>query len=161
MTRKSSLASGALVAVLAAVAATAGCASAGGSDAAAGASAAAASSQLDFGVDMARRGLWNEALFRFEQARRERPADAKVLNNLAVAYEAVGRFDEALAAYKEASRLAPGERNLKLNYSRFLEFYQGFRPPPATPPAVAPPAAPPATPPAGSAEAAERPEVTP
>jgi len=98
-----------------------GCASTGGA-------ASGASSQLAFGVDMARRGLWNEALFRFEQARRDRPADAAVLNNLAVAYEAVGRFDDALDAYKEASRLAPGDRGVKRNYSRFLEFYQSYRP---------------------------------
>jgi Flp pilus assembly protein TadD len=106
-------------ALIAAVAAT-GCASAGKSG-------TAASSQIAFGIDMARRGLWNEALFRFEQARRERPADAKVLNNLAVAYEAVGRFDDAHAAYQEAVRLAPAERGLKLNHSRFLEFYQSYR----------------------------------
>jgi Flp pilus assembly protein TadD len=129
MTRKASLAGCALFAALAA----AGCASGAPST-------PRASSQVAFGVDMARRGLWNEALFRFEQARGERPSDAKVLNNLAVAYEAVGRFDEALELYKEASRLAPGERGLKLNYSRFLEFYQNYRPKPpaATPPPAAP-----------------------
>jgi len=100
----------------------AGCASSGGG------AGSSAGSQLDFGVDMARRGLWNEALFRFEQARGERPSDPAVLNNLAVAYEAVGRFDDALAAYKEATRVAPAERDIKSNYSRFLEFYQSYRP---------------------------------
>lgn len=114
MRRRSSLRGGALLLVV--LAATA-CASGGGGS----------SSQLGFGVDMARRGLWNEALFRFEQARQTSPADPKVLNNLAVAYEAVGRFDDALAVYKEASRLAPGERGVRLNYSRFLEFYQSYR----------------------------------
>jgi len=117
MTRNASLVWGALLAVSTAI----GCASSGGADSRAG-------SQLDFGVDMARRGLWNEALFRFEQAREQRPADPAVLNNLAVAYEAVGRFDDALAAYKEATRIAPGERDVKRNYSRFLEFYQNYRP---------------------------------
>ncbi|MCM2269455.1 MAG: tetratricopeptide repeat protein [Thermoanaerobaculia bacterium] len=117
MTRFASLVGCAGIAALA----VAGCASSP-------ATGGGASSQVDFGIDMARRGLWNEALFRFEQARRERPADPKVLNNLAVAYEAVGRFDEALALYKEASRVAPGDRGLKLNYSRFLEFYQNYRP---------------------------------
>jgi len=113
------------------VTATCGCASGGKK-------IGSAASQLDFGIDMAKRGLWNEALFRFEQARRERPADAKVLNNLAVAYEAVGRFDDALATYKEATQLAPGERGLKVNYSKFLEFYQSFRPKPAAAPAATP-----------------------
>jgi Flp pilus assembly protein TadD len=127
MTGKASLAGCVLLAALAA----AGCASGA-------TSSPQASSQVAFGVDMARRGLWNEALFRFEQARRERPSDAKVLNNLAVAYEAVGRFVEAAELYKEASRLAPGERGLKLNYSRFLEFYQNYRP---KPPAAATPSA--------------------
>lgn len=108
--------------VLLAVVTTAGCASSGGGP------RSTAGSQLDFGVDMARRGLWNEALFRFEQARGERPSDPAVLNNLAVAYEAVGRFDDALATYEEATRVAPGERDIKRNYSRFLEFYQSYRP---------------------------------
>ena len=90
--------------------------------------AKAAAEQLAFGVDMAKRGLWSEALFRFEQARQLDPADAKVWNNLAVAYEAVGRFDEAHAAYKEAVKLAPTNKSLKRNVSRFLEFYQGFKP---------------------------------
>ena len=83
--------------------------------------------QLRFGVEMARRGLWSEALFRFEQSRSLRPGDPKVLNNIAVAYEAVGRFDDALALYKQAIAAAPGNRDVKSNYSRFLEFYQSYR----------------------------------
>ena len=59
-------------------------------------------SQLAFGVDMAKRGLWSEALFRFEQARRLQPASVSILNNLAICYEAGGRFEEALATYREA-----------------------------------------------------------
>jgi Flp pilus assembly protein TadD len=82
--------------------------------------------QLRFGVDMARRGLWREAMFRFEQARELRPGDGEVLNDLAISYEAVGRFDDALATYKEALRLAPANPKLKKNYARFLEFYQGY-----------------------------------
>jgi Tfp pilus assembly protein PilF len=84
--------------------------------------------EISFGVKMAQRGLWNEALFRFEQAAEERPDDARVLNNLAVAYEAVGQFDKALEAYQRALRADPGNRELKRNYSRFVEFYQAFKP---------------------------------
>jgi Flp pilus assembly protein TadD len=95
----------------------------------------AAKAQLAFGVDMARRGLWNEALFRFEQAKQQRPNDPSVLNNLAVAYEAVGRFDDADAAYRAALQLAPGHRDIKKNATRFREFLQSFRggKPPAAP----------------------------
>jgi Tfp pilus assembly protein PilF len=84
--------------------------------------------QLAFGVEMARRGLWNEALFRFRQALSENPGDARILNNLAVAYEAVGLFDEALEHYQKAVKVDPGNAQLKRNYARFVEFYQSFRP---------------------------------
>lgn len=87
-----------------------------------------APAQMDFGVEMARQGLWAEALFRFEQASRRSPSDAEVLNNLAVAHEALGQFDEALDAYQRAIRAAPSNKELKRNYSRFVEFYRSFRP---------------------------------
>ncbi len=87
-----------------------------------------AGSQIQFGVDMARRGLWNEALFRFERALRERPGDGRVLNNIAVSYEALGFFDESLEAYRKALEASPSDRDLRNNYSRFLEFYQSFKP---------------------------------
>lgn len=139
---------------------------------ASGKSAPDGKSQLAFGVDMAKRGLWSEALFRFEQAKLLEPGRVSVLNNLAICYEAGGRFEEALATYREALRLAPENRVVKQNYSRFAEFYQGFRPrkpaaPPTAPAPVAPTApdapatsdAPPSTPapadtPAAPAEAA-------
>lgn len=84
--------------------------------------------QLKFGVDMAKRGLWSEALFRFRQAEELDPNNFRVWNNLAVAYEANGMFDEALDAYQTALRMEPGNRELRRNYSRFVEFYQSFRP---------------------------------
>ena len=84
--------------------------------------------QLSFGIQMAKRGLWSEALFRFQQADKMAPGDPKTLNNLAVAYEAVGRFDDALAYYQKALKASPSARDLKKNYARFVEFYQGFKP---------------------------------
>lgn len=85
-------------------------------------------SQLDFGVEMARRSLWSEALFRFRQAQVEQPSNPRILNNMAVAYEALGQFEQALESYQQALRLDPGNRELKRNYARFVEFYQGFKP---------------------------------
>ena len=87
-----------------------------------------ASEQMKFGVQMARRGLWSEALFRFQQADKLEPGNAKTLNNLAVAYEAVGQFENALEYYKKALQANPSNGDLKKNYARFVEFYQGFRP---------------------------------
>lgn len=87
-----------------------------------------ADAQVDFGVAMARRGLWSEALFRFRQAERLEPNSFRVLNNLAVASEANGMFDRALDYYQRALKIAPSNRELRRNYSRFIEFYQSFRP---------------------------------
>ncbi|NJL27707.1 MAG: tetratricopeptide repeat protein [Thermoanaerobaculia bacterium] len=85
-------------------------------------------SQLSFGVQMARRGLWSEALFRFRQAERAKPGDPRILNNIAVAYEALGKFDKALEYYQNAIKADAGNKDLKRNYSRFVEFYRNFKP---------------------------------
>jgi tetratricopeptide (TPR) repeat protein len=89
---------------------------------------ASAQEQLSFGVEMARRGLWNEALFRFRQADRLDPDNPQILNNLAVASEATGQFEKALALYRRALEISPGDRDLRRNFSRFIEFYQGLKP---------------------------------
>lgn len=89
--------------------------------------------QLDFGVEMARRGLWSEALFRFKRAHELNPSDARILNNMAVAYEALGQFDNALRHYQDAVKADPTNRDLKRNYARFVEFYRAFRPDEAEP----------------------------
>ena len=88
-----------------------------------------ATQQLQFGTDMAKRGLWSEALFRFRQASRLDPGNARILNNVAVAYEALGLFDQALEAYRQALAVSPSDRELRENYSSFVDFYQNFRPP--------------------------------
>ena len=85
-------------------------------------------SEVDFGVSMAKRGLWAEALFRFQQADKDRPNDPEILNNMAVAYEAVGKFEEALDTYKRALQAGPTNSDLKRNYSAFIAFYQSYRP---------------------------------
>ncbi|HXT20480.1 MAG TPA: tetratricopeptide repeat protein, partial [Thermoanaerobaculia bacterium] len=87
-----------------------------------------ADSQTAFGVRMAARGLWSEAFFRFQQAQRlEGGNSPRLLNNLAVASEALGKFDQALDYYKQGLQQAPGDRELKANYDRFVSFYESFR----------------------------------
>ncbi len=88
---------------------------------------ATADSQLAFGVDMARRGLWSEALFRFHQAAQAEPQNPRVLNNLGVAYEATGDYDKALSFYQQALKIEPNNRELRANYGRFVEFYQAYK----------------------------------
>lgn len=86
-----------------------------------------ASAQLSFGIDMARRGLWTEALFRFHEAERLDPDNPRIHSDLAVAYEASGQWDKALASYQKALKLAPNDKGIRTNYARFAEFYQGFK----------------------------------
>lgn len=87
----------------------------------------AGEAQLTFGVKMAQQGLWSEALFRFHQAEKADPANARIRNNLAVAYEATGDFEKALAYYKQALEAAPNDRTMRGNYARFVEFYQAYK----------------------------------
>lgn len=85
------------------------------------------SSQLDFGVQMAKTNLWREALFRFERAVTLDPDNAMALNNLAVAYEGIGEFEKARDAYSRALRLDRSNQHIQKNYSRFVEFYSRNR----------------------------------
>lgn len=87
-----------------------------------------AESQLKFGIQMAKRGLWNEALFRFSRVLQQRPGDVRVLNNIAVAYEAIGEFDTALEYYRRALEGDSANRELRRNYAQFVEFYESLRP---------------------------------
>lgn len=88
-------------------------------------------SQLDLGVKAARRGYWQEALLRFENANAIDPHNPRVLNDLAVAYEAVGRYDAARTTYETGLALAPGDRNLNKNYALFKEFAASYLKKPA------------------------------
>jgi Flp pilus assembly protein TadD len=85
------------------------------------AAAPASRQQLRFGVDVAKRGLWAEARFRFERAVALDPANASAFNNLAVACEQQGDFEKARQAYEEALRLKPGHRQIQQNYDLFRE----------------------------------------
>jgi len=83
--------------------------------------------QLDFGVEAARKGLWREALFRWEKAHKLSPNNPRILNNLAVASENTGDFKKAEAFYQEALRLQPGNRDIRQNYDLFSAFYKEFK----------------------------------
>lgn len=83
-----------------------------------------AGEQVNRGYRAAKRGYWQEALFRFRRASALTPNDPRVLNNIAVALEASGRFEEALVAYETALAVAPNDRVLRQNYSWFREFYE-------------------------------------
>jgi Flp pilus assembly protein TadD len=77
--------------------------------------------EIRFGIDVARKGLWNEARFRFEKAVSLDPDNAEALNNLAIALEQQGAFDQAREAYEKALKLKPGSLYIQQNYDLFRE----------------------------------------
>ena len=80
-----------------------------------------AENELKFGVDVARKGLWQEARFRFERAVVLDPDNASALNNLAIALEQQGDFDKAREAYERAIKLKPKSLYIQQNYDLFRE----------------------------------------
>lgn len=72
----------------------------------------------DFAIAAARRGLWQEAALRWEEALRTQPNDARFLNNIGVAREASERFDEALEAYRKALAADPKNEDYARNLRR-------------------------------------------
>ena len=86
------------------------------------------SSDNKFALEAARKGLWKEALFRWQMALEKDPNNARLHNNLAVAYENEGEYDLALKEYRIARRLDSGNRYIKDNYDSFIRFYQKLKP---------------------------------
>lgn len=82
-----------------------------------------AKDQVAFGIDVASKGLWKEATFRWEQAVKLDPTYAEAWNDLGVGYEQLGRFDEARKAYEKAIEVAPGNTFIRNNYDLFREIY--------------------------------------
>lgn len=80
-----------------------------------------AGEQLRFGIEVARKGLWTEARFRFERAVALDPENAQALNNLGVALEQQGDFAKAGEAYQRALKLKPGDLYIQQNYDLFRE----------------------------------------
>lgn len=76
---------------------------------------------MRFGVDVARKGLWLEARFRFERAVLLDPENASALNNLAIALEQQGEFDKARESYERALKLKPNSTYIQQNYDLFRE----------------------------------------
>ena len=80
-----------------------------------------AKAQVEFGIEVARRGLWREALYRWQRAIDLDPTYAPAWNNLGVAFEHEGRFNQAREAYETALDLDPDNFMIEQNYDFFLE----------------------------------------
>jgi len=71
-----------------------------------------------FAIKAAELQLWNEAIFRWQHILKIEPQNAKVHNNLGVAYEAVGKVNEAIKAYERATELEPKNKFYRFNYRK-------------------------------------------
>ena len=80
-----------------------------------------AEKQVQFGIAVAQRGLWREAIYRWERATMIDPTYAAAHNNLAIAYEHEGELDKARGAYEKALELEPDNAFIKQNYELFKE----------------------------------------
>jgi tetratricopeptide (TPR) repeat protein len=80
-----------------------------------------AKAQVEFGINVAQRGLWREAIYRWERAVEIDPSYAPAYNNLAVAYEHEGQFDKARRSYEKAAELEPDNAMIRQNYELFKE----------------------------------------
>ncbi len=77
--------------------------------------------QVEFGIAVAQKGLWREAIFRWQRATEIDPTYAQAFNNLAVAYEQQGELAKAREAYEKALRLEPNNPLIKQNHDLFKE----------------------------------------
>ncbi len=77
-----------------------------------------ASAYNRFAIKAAQAELWNEAIFRWEQVIALDTENSKAYNNLGVAYEALGKTEEALACYQRATEIAPDNQYYRLNHRR-------------------------------------------
>jgi Tfp pilus assembly protein PilF len=84
------------------------------------------SENLRFGVEVAQKGLWNEAVSRWERVLELDPSNAMAYNNLAVAYEESGKYEKAEEAYRKALELDPASEWINENYRNFKEFYAWY-----------------------------------
>ncbi len=75
--------------------------------------------QLEFGVWAAEKDLWEEAIFRWKKVLLSDPNSVAAHNNLAVAYEKIGLWEEARKEYEIALKLAPQNSWVKANYKSF------------------------------------------
>ena len=80
-----------------------------------------AKAQVEFGIGVAGRGLWREAIYRWEKAVELDPSYAAAFNDLAIGYEHEGQLDKARKAYEKALELDPNNSQIRQNFELFKE----------------------------------------
>jgi tetratricopeptide (TPR) repeat protein len=86
-----------------------------------GCSPSSLTDQTSFGIWAVEKDLWDEAIFRWKKVLAANPDSVAAHNNLAVAYEKKGNWEEARREYEAALKLAPQNNWVKSNYKKFQE----------------------------------------
>ena len=68
--------------------------------------------------------MWKEAEFRWEKAVELDPTYSAAWNNLGIAYEQQGKFNEAKKAYEKAKAIDPKNTFIVQNFDMFMEIYE-------------------------------------
>ncbi len=69
---------------------------------------------------------WQEAMALWEDALELAPDDAEILNNYAVALEAIGSYEEAGRIYEKALTIKPDSRRIRRNLMLNKDFYVSY-----------------------------------
>ena len=77
-----------------------------------------------FALEMAKIENWREAQFRWQKLERSDPDNPRLLNNLAVAAEALGQPEQAREFYARATALVPDDSRMENNRQRFDRFWR-------------------------------------
>lgn len=77
--------------------------------------------ELQFGIWASQKDLWDEAIFRWKKVLTLNPNSAAAHNNLAVAYERKGLWQDAQKEYEAALQIAPNDPSITYNYKKFKE----------------------------------------
>jgi Tfp pilus assembly protein PilF len=82
-----------------------------------------AKEHVEFGIAVAQKGLWKEAIYQWERATQLDPNYAAAFNDLAIGYEHEGLLEKAGAAYERALKLEPSNSMVRQNFELFKEIH--------------------------------------
>lgn len=84
--------------------------------------------QMKIGLWASRQDLWDEAIYRWRRVLEINQTSAAAHNNLAVAYETKGLWDEARREYASALKLDPKNSAIKSNFEQFQKNFEVKKP---------------------------------
>lgn len=81
-----------------------------------------AQTEFEFGNRLARAGLWQEAFYRWQKTLEKNGMKPALHNNLAIAFEKMGKFEEAEKEYRKALELDPKNARIQENFRQFQKY---------------------------------------